>query len=113
MAGKPRHLYVFTAEGPARTAEGTGRRGIHDIAAKAADRGVKIALGTLQNNMRHFLEALDSIVTGSPREVGGLALEEIEVHAQIDGKGNVGIAGWLGAEAALQGGVKFVLRKRL
>ena len=40
-------------------------------------------------------------------------LDEVEIHAQIDSKGNVGISGVAGAEVAVQGGIKLVLRKKL
>jgi len=112
MPEKKEYLYIFTADVPVRAPAGGGRRGIHDVVEKARERGVKTALSTIQNNMRGFLEGLDQIITASPHDVGGLALDEIEVHAQIDAKGNVGIAGLLGAEVATQGGIKFVLRKK-
>lgn len=112
MPGKKEYLYIFTADIPVRSSAGSGRRGVHDVVEKIRGSGVKTALSTIQNNMCGFLESLDKIIAASPQDVGGLALDEIEVHAQIDGKGNVGIAGLLSAEVATQGGIKFVLRKK-
>lgn len=106
------YLYIFTASDPVKVPNAARRRGIRNVAEAAREQGVKTALDTIRNNMRGFLESLDKIIMTSPREVGGLALEEIEVHAQIDGKGNVGIVGLLGAEVAAQSGIKFVLRKQ-
>jgi hypothetical protein len=62
--------------------------------------------------MRRFLRSLDSIISASPQEVGGLILDEVEIQAQIDGKGNVGLSGIASAEFATKGGLKFVLRKK-
>ena len=42
----------------------------------------------------------------SPQEVGGLTLDEVEIQAQIDGKGNVGLSGIASAEIAAQGGAQ-------
>jgi len=106
------YIYIFTAGVPVQAPTTGSRRGLHNVVETARERGVKTALSTIQNNMRSFLEGLDKIIMTSPHEVGGLALDEIEVHAQIDGKGNVGIAGLLGAEVVAQSGIKFVLRKQ-
>jgi hypothetical protein len=106
------YVYIFTAEGPLQAAPSRSVRGIRDVAETARERGVKAAIATVQANMQSFLEGLGKIIEACPRDIGGLALDEIEVHAQIDGKGNVGIAGLLGAEVAAQSGIKFVLRKQ-
>ena len=62
--------------------------------------------------MSRFINGLDTIISTSPKEVGGLSLDEIEIHANIDGEGNIGIAGIGGAKIAAQGGIKFILRKK-
>lgn len=112
MPEEKEYLYIFTTDVPVRAPAGAARRGVHEAVEKMRASGVRTALSTIQDNMRGFLESLDKIITASPHDVGGLALEEVEVHAQIDGKGNVGIAGLLGAEVATQGGIKFVLRRK-
>jgi hypothetical protein len=106
------YVYIFTAGGPVPAASRRSTRGLRDVAETARERGVKAAITTLQANMRAFLEGLGKIIEASPHDIGGLTLDEIEVHAQIDGKGNVGIAGLLGAEVVAQSGIKFVLRKQ-
>ena len=73
----------------------------------------EVAVSTLQENMRFFLSNLDTIISASPKDVGGLVLDEVEICAQIDGRGNVGISGIAGAEVSAQGGIKFVLRKKV
>jgi hypothetical protein len=106
------YVYIFTADGPASAPNCRSTRGIREAAEAARERGVKAAITTIQANMRGFLEGLGRIIEASPHDIGGLSLDEIEIHAQIDGKGNVGIAGLLGAEVAAQSGIKFVLRKQ-
>ena len=106
------YMYIFTAGGPVPARPGRSVRGLREVAETARERGVKAAITTIQDNMRCFLEGLGKIIEASPHDIGGLALDEIEVHAQIDGKGNVGIAGLLGAEVVAQSGIKFVLRKQ-
>jgi hypothetical protein len=85
---------------------------LRDTFERAAARGYEITVSTLQENMSRFLRGLDAIISAAPKEVGGLALDEVEIHAQIDGKGNVGMSGIAGAELVAQGGIKFVLRKK-
>lgn len=89
------------------------RRGLGDAMKSVATKASEVAVSTLQENMRRFLTSLDTIMSASPKDVGGLTLDVVEVQAQIDGKGNVGISGIAGAELAVQGGIKFVLRKKM
>jgi len=89
------------------------RRGLRESIEGVASKVSDVAVSTLQENMRRFLTSLDTIMSASPKDVGGLTLDEVEIHAQIDGKGNVGISGVAGAEFAAQGGIKFVLRKKM
>lgn len=46
-------------------------------------------MSTLQKNMRHYVSSQDAIISSSPKDIGGLTLDEVEIPAQIDGKGNV------------------------
>jgi len=103
-------LIFITGESAASPSE--VRRGLGDAIKGAAAKASEVAVTTLQENMRRFLSSLDTVISASPKDVGGLTLDEVEIHAQIDGKGNVGISGIGGAEFAAQGGIKFVLRKK-
>jgi hypothetical protein len=89
------------------------RRGLRERIEGAAATASEVAVSTLQENMCRFLQSLDAIISASPKEVGGLTLEEVEIQAQIDGKGNVGLSGIASAEFAAKGGLKFVLRKKV
>jgi len=89
-------------------------RGIVGDAFKGAAQKIsQVAVSTLQDNFRRFFASLNTIISASPQNVGGLTLDEVEIQAQIDSKGNIGISGIAGAEFAVQGGIKFVLRKKV
>jgi len=88
------------------------RRGLGDAMKTATAKASEVAVSTLQENMHLFLESI-GIISTTPKDVGGLVLDEVEICAQIDIKGNVGIYGIAGAEVSAQGGIKFVLRKKV
>lgn len=104
-------IMIFTADQTALQVYGKDkvtRGGIKN----AASLGTEIAVEVLQENIKAFISGLDSILSSSPKNIGGLELDEIEIHANIDGKGNIGIVGIGGAEISAQGGIKFILRKK-
>ncbi|MHB1024382.1 MAG: Pepco domain-containing protein [Desulfobacteria bacterium] len=105
-------IIIFTGGELAAPSAGV-RRGLRNGIEATATKASGIAVSTLQENMRRFLSSLDTIIGSSPKDVGGLTLDEVEIHVQIDGKGNVGISGIVEAEFAAQGGIKFVLRKKV
>jgi len=106
------HILIF-AGGEAAAPPHDTRRGLGGAMKTATTKASGVAVSTLQENMRLFLESLDTIISAAPNNVGGLALDEVEICAQIDSKGNVGIYGIAGAEVSAQGGIKFVLRKKV
>ena len=87
------------------------RRGLGEALKNAAANASEVAVGTLAANMHQFLANMDRIMTSSPEKVGGLQLEEVQLHVQFDGRGNIGIAALGGAQVAAQGGMRLVLRK--
>ena len=89
------------------------RRGVSEAVKSVAHKFSEVAVSTMKDNVRRFLKNLDIILKSSPKDVGGLTLDEVEIQVQIDGKGNVGISGIAEAELAAQGGIKFVLRKKM
>lgn len=102
------HILVFS--GGETSAE--VRRGLREVVETATAGAAEVAVGTLQENLRRFLNQMDTVIGESPKDVGGLRLDEVEIHVQIDGKGNIGLLGMAKAEIAAQGGIKFVLRTR-
>lgn len=112
MSDKADYILIFTASEEVVSPPET-RRGLGQAMKSAAAKASEVAVDTLQENMCRFLSSLDVIISASPKNVGGLMLDEVEIYAQIDSKGNVGIAGTMGVEFAAQGGIKFVLRKKI
>lgn len=112
MSDKSDYMVIFTGD-EATISSPDVRRGLGKAVKIATAKASEVSVHTLLENMRRFLSSLDTIMSASPKDVGGLTLEEVEIHAQIDGKGNVGISGIAGVEFAAQGGIKFVLRKKL
>jgi len=102
VSDKANAILIFSDS--AEDASAPVTRGLSGAMKKAAALPIEVAVSTPHENLRHFLNSLDAIVSASPGTVGGMTLEEVEVHAQIDGKGNVGLAGIVGAEYAAQGG---------
>jgi len=106
-------ILIFTGESqskiPYESERGVVRGSLRNVAGNIS----KVAVTSMENNMRQFISSLDRIIGASPKEVGGLSLDEIEIHANIDGKGNIGISGIASAEVAVQGGIKFILRRKL
>lgn len=112
MSNDTDYMLIFSSGGVAVPSSEV-RRGLGDALKNAAAKASEVAVSTLQANMCRFLSCLDTIISTSPKEVGGLTLDEVEIHAQIDGKGNIGISSMAEGEFAAQGGIKFVLRKRV
>ena len=108
MGSRAESILIFAGA----EARGKVRRGLGDVVKTASGSLSEIAVSTLQENMRRFLGSLNTILSVPPEAVGGLTLDQVEVSAQIDGKGNVGLWGVGSAELAAQGGIKLVLRRK-
>ncbi|UCH92569.1 MAG: hypothetical protein JSV88_20045 [Candidatus Aminicenantes bacterium] len=112
MTEKPDFITIFAGGEPEGSSPTVTRR-LGDTVKSAAAKVSQVTVDTLQKNFRRFFESLDKIISASPKDVGGLTLDEVEIQAQIDSKGNIGISGIVEAEFAVQGGIKFVLRKKV
>lgn len=111
MSSNKESILIFVGE-EAGVSLPEARRGLGEKIKAAAGNVSEVAVSKLQENMQNFLKSLDTVMSLAPHEVGGLTLDEVELHVQIDGKGNIGIIGALGAEFAAHGGIKLVLRKK-
>jgi hypothetical protein len=103
---------IFIFAGDDVWSPSSARRGLKESAEAAAGKVSEVAVSTLQENMRKFLHSLSLILSTPPEDVGGLALDTVEVSAQIDGKGNIGMIGVGTAEMAVHGGLKLILKKK-
>ena len=64
----------------------------------------------LSININIFLKQMAEVVNKTPKDMGPFQLSEIEVSAEITGKGQVVLWG-VGGEVGAGGGVKFVFKK--
>ena len=71
---------------------------------------IDIDADQLAINVNLFLTQMGNVVAKTPDEVGKLTLSEIEVSAEINGKGQVVLWG-VGGEIGASGGIKFIFRK--
>lgn len=112
MSGEKESILIFTIDDPMASSTEV-QRGLRERIESVTAKVSEVTVSTVQQSMARFLQSLDIIISSSPKEVGGLTLDEVEIQAQIDGKGNVGLSGIASAEFASQGGIKFVLRKKV
>ena len=76
----------------------------------ALTRRLEMDVNQLANNVNVFLEQMGNVVGKTPEAVGAFKLAEVEVSAQITGKGQVVLWG-IGGEVGAGGGIKFVFKK--
>ena len=91
---------VATAE------EAEGMRSVSGVLTKR----LQIEVDQLAVNVNLFLDQMGDVVAETPDTVGDFRLAEIEVSAEITGKGQVVLWG-VGGEVGGGGGIKFVFRK--
>ena len=89
------------------------QRGIRDLARSVSQGASQVAVSTIQDNLQRFVHAIDGMFETLPKKVGGLALEKVEIHAEIDGKGNIGISAIGGAQIAAKSGIKLILSRQI
>ena len=70
-----------------------------------------VQVETLQTNIIHFLGKMDSVVRSSPDTIGEFDLDRIEIHAETNGEGQVGLLG-TGVSVGATAGITFVLSRR-
>ena len=63
------------------------------FAKSAVLKASTVPFVTLRENIQTFLNQIKLIVDAAPADMGGLVIDEIELHAQIDAAGNVAPAG--------------------
>lgn len=95
-----RKISVITLE------DNSGIRSYGEVSIKKID----IDADQLAINVNLFLTQMGNIVAKTPDEVGKFMLSEIEVSAEINGKGQVVLWG-VGGEVGASGGIKFIFRK--
>lgn len=70
----------------------------------------QVDINVLQTNVNNFLVKIDDIVKSSPDKVGKYIVESIEIHAEVNGEGQVGLLG-TGVTVGGTAGITFILTK--
>ena len=64
----------------------------------------------LAENVNLFIGQMGALLENTPQKVGRFQFEELEVHAEISGKGTLMLFG-TGGEVGATGGLRFVFRR--
>jgi hypothetical protein len=84
-----------------------GERILKGIGVKAT----KIAADQIQNNMDHFLNNMQEILSKSASTTEAFQLNEVEVNAEVSADGQIG---FMGTQVGMSGtaGIKFVFKRK-
>jgi hypothetical protein len=107
-------IWIVTDETPmakgsigGRTGEDTGNPydQPEDPSPAQSRRGFPVPVGQLEQQMKEFVEAMGRVLAQaktSAKEVGGMALDEIELSVEVNGEGQVSLFG-MGGKAGGKG----------
>jgi hypothetical protein len=71
-----------------------------------------LKVDVLAENINLFIGQMGTILERTPEKLGKFNFEELEVHAEITGKGSIMLFG-TGGEIGATGGLRFVFRRTL
>ena len=80
------------------------------LAGGGLTRKLEVDVSQLAVNINLFLDQMGEVMAKTPNAVGAFQLAEVEVSAQITGKGQVVLWG-IGGEVGAGGGIKFVFKR--
>lgn len=69
-----------------------------------------LKVDVLAENINLFIGQMGTILERTPEKLGKFNFEELEVHAEINGKGTISLFG-TGGEIGATGGLRFVFRR--
>ncbi len=69
-----------------------------------------INVDDLKTNIQKFLSSMDKVVQSSPEKIGKYSLDTIQINAEINGEGSVGLLG-TGTKLGGSVGISFTLNK--
>lgn len=105
---------MSTENSQGKPTEHASTEGTIDVVTSSSVRGRNIRpipIIEVTQNIRIFIQQIDSMLSNTPSEIGGFQFDEFEVFAEITAKGTLAILG-TGGEAGASGGVKFVFRRK-
>lgn len=79
----------------------------------AQEKGVKVPLSELEQNMSHFLQSVGQIFRQAEQQtsrLSGIQLDEIELSVEISGEGEIKLIG-TGGKAGGKGGIKLKFKR--
>jgi hypothetical protein len=76
-----------------------------------SSRVVNLDSGELAEQLKAFASGIRGMLQQLPAEPDGFAVEEIELHAEIDAKGKITLLG-TGTEVGARGGIKLIFRRQ-
>ena len=71
-----------------------------------------VKVSELAGSIQVFLEQVGRLLTQTPNQLGAFEFSEFEISAGVTASGHLTLFGVAGAEAGLEGGLKFVFKKR-
>ena len=69
-----------------------------------------LKVDVLAENINVFIGQMGTILEKTPEKLGKFNFEELEVHAEVNGKGSIMLFG-IGGEVGATGGLRFVFRR--
>jgi len=75
-----------------------------------AKQAKPLKVEVLADNVNLFIGQMGEILEKTPEKLGKFHFEELEVHAEITGKGTLALFG-TGGELGASGGLRFVFRR--
>jgi hypothetical protein len=80
------------------------------LVGEVLTRKLEVDVNQLAVNINLFLDQMGGVIANTPDTVGRFQLAEVEISAEITGKGQVVLWG-VGGEVGTGGGIKFVFKK--
>jgi len=73
-------------------------------------RVVKVGVDDLKSNLREFTDQLSMLLNDFPLDIGDFSLDQIQLSAEINGEGKIGILG-TGVNVGASTGLTFTLKR--
>lgn len=88
----------------------TLRGPISDLVARLRPTSVKVV--DLHRQVEQFMQQMMTLLSTTPTQVGDFECTQLEVSAGITASGQLTLYGVASAQAGIQGGLKFIFKKR-
>lgn len=104
-------IYVLALEGEAPSEfRGDPFRKWPEGGGKPRPTAIKVS--QLAGNVRLFMQQMEALLADTPTQIKNFEFVEFEVSAGVTASGQLALLGVAGAEAGVEGGLKFVFKRR-